>query len=174
MKIKVVILWIIVLVVTEQVIKLIISTNYQDLNIEIIPSLLEFKPTLNNKTFYWLGLMNIDVGRWVRLATSIIVLSILCLSYFYMKTISMKEKLIDAVFVFGFAGVLSSLCDNIFFGGSWDYVYLKPLFIFDLKDLYLDCFAILSVVFGYKNHATTNNIKIKDIIYFAKNRLNRN
>ena len=38
MKIRTVILWTIVLVAIEQVIKLVISTNYRDINFEIIPS----------------------------------------------------------------------------------------------------------------------------------------
>lgn len=92
MKIRIVTLWTIVLVVIEQVIKLIISTNYRDINFEIIPSLFEFKPILNDKSFYWLSLMNIEVGRWARLATGIILLGILCLYYLCMKTISKKEN----------------------------------------------------------------------------------
>jgi lipoprotein signal peptidase len=170
MKIRVIVLWTIALVVIEQVLKLVISVNYRDLNVEIIPSLLEFKPTLNDKTFYWLGLMNIDVGRWVRLATGIIVLVIFGLLYLFMKkATSKKEKLMDMGFIFGFAGILCSLCDNILFGGSWDYVYLKPLFVFDLKDLYLNCFIILFAVFYFRNRKEMNNVKISDIIFYAKN-----
>jgi lipoprotein signal peptidase len=131
----------------EQVIKLAISLNCRDLNIEIIPSLLEFKPTFNNKTLYWLGLMNIDAGRWGRLVTGVIALGAVSRSYLYLKKISKNEKLVDKGFIFAFAGILCSLCDNIFFGGSWDYVYLKPLFVFDLKDLYLDCFGVLLFIF---------------------------
>jgi lipoprotein signal peptidase len=138
--------------VIEQVIKLIISTNYRDINIEIIPSLLEFKPTLNNKSFYWLGLMGIDVGRWARLATGIVAFGILYLFYLCLRRIiSKKEKWTDVGFIFGFAGILCSSCDNIFFGGSWDYVYLKPLFVFDMKDLYMNCSTILILVFSSKN-----------------------
>lgn len=168
MKIRIVTLWTIALVVIEQVIKLIITTNYRDINFEIIPSLFEFKPVLNDKSFYWLSLMNIEVGRWARLATGIILLGILCLYYLCMKTISKKGKLVDVAFIFGFAGLLCSMCDNIFFGGSWDYVYLKPLFIFDLKDLYLNCFVILFLIFCLKNRIKLKNAKIKDIISFYK------
>ena len=174
MKIRTVILWIIVLVAIEQVIKLVISTNYRDINLEIIPSLLEFKPTLNDKSFYWLSLININVGRWGRLVTGIIFFGVLCLFYLYMKAISKKGKLLDTAFIFGFAGLLCSLSDNIFFGGSWDYAYLKPLFVFDLKDLYLNCFAILTLIFFHKNKAEINNVKIKDIISFAKSKLKQN
>jgi hypothetical protein len=150
--------------VIEQAIKWIISTNYQNINIEIIPSLLEFKPTLNNKTFYWLGLMNIDVGRWARMATGIIFLGMFCLFYLYMKGTLKNKTHLDAAFIFGFAGILCSLSDNIFFGGSWDYVYLKPLFVFDLKDLYLNCFSIFFVICCCKNRTKFSKIKMKDII----------
>lgn len=168
MNIRTVIIWIIVLVLIEQIIKLVISINYRDISFEIIPSLLDFKPTLNNKSFYWLSLMNIEVGRWARFTTGIIFLGILCMLYLYMKKISKKGYLLDVAFIFGFAGLISSISDNLFFGGSWDYVYVKPLFIFDLKDLYLNCFAILFIIFCYLNRKKINKIKIKDIIFTRK------
>ncbi|MDR1624340.1 MAG: signal peptidase II [Tannerellaceae bacterium] len=167
-KIRTVILVSIVLVVIEQAIKWIISTNYQHVTVEIIPSLLDFKPTLNNKTFYWLGLMNINVGRWARMATVIIFSGILCLFYLYTKGTFKHKTCLDVAFIFGFAGMLCSLSDNIFFGGSWDYVYLKPLFVFDLKDLYLNCFSVFCVICCYKNRTETSEIKMKDIISFLK------
>lgn len=171
MRIRTIIFLVIILVATEQIIKLIISLNYQDISLEIIPSLIDFKPTLNNKTFYWLGLMDIDVGRWLRLATAIIILSALCLFYLYLKRTLQNKKWLDISFVFGIAGVLCSLSDNIFFRGSWDYVYLKPLFIFDLKDIYMDCFSIFFLICCYRNRTEISNIKMKNIISFLKNEL---
>lgn len=171
MRIRTIIFLVIILVAIEQIIKLIICLNYQDISLEILPSLVDFKPTLNNKTFYWLGLMNIDVGRWLRLATAIIILSALCLFYLYLKRTLQNKKWLDISFVFGIAGVLCSLSDNIFFGGSWDYVYLKPLFIFDLKDIYMDCFSIFFLICCYRNRTEISNIKMKNIISFLKNEL---
>jgi hypothetical protein len=111
-----IILWTIVLVVVEQVIKLIISTYYQDINFEIIPSLFEFKPTFNDKSFYWASvLFHINVGRWARLVIGSIILVILYLFYRYMKTLLKQEVLIDVACIFAFAGVMCSVCDNIFF-----------------------------------------------------------
>jgi lipoprotein signal peptidase len=136
--------------------------------------LFEFKPTLNNKSFYWLGLMGIDVGRWARLVTGIIYLGMLCLFYLYTRAVLNKEKWTDVGFIFGLAGILCSMCDNIFFGGSWDYIYLKPLFVFDMKDLYLNCFAVLILVSFTKNKAKIKNVKIKDIISLAKNSQTQN
>ena len=171
MRIRLIIFLVIILVAIEQIIKLIICLNYQDISLEIIPSLIDFKPTLNNKTFYWLGLMNIDFGRWLRLATAIIILIALCLFYLYLKRTLQNKKWLDISFVFGIAGVLCSLSDNIFFGGSWDYVYLKPLFIFDLKDIYMDCFSIFFLICCYRNRTEISNIKMKNIISFLKNEL---
>lgn len=162
MQIRTIALWTIGLVVIEQIIKLIISGYYRDIHFDIIPSLLEFKPTLNNKSFYWLGLMNIDVGRWARLTTGIICLGMLCLFYLYMRRILKKEKWMDVGFIFGFAGILCSSCDNIFFGGSWDYIYLKPLFVFDLKDVYLNCFVFLLLIGCVKNQKILASAKAKD------------
>lgn len=109
MKSRTVIVWSIVLVVTDQAVKWIISTNYQHVTVEIIPSLLDFKPILNNKSFYWLSLMNIYVGRWARMATAVIFSGILCLFYLYMKGIFRNKTCLDVAFIFGFAGMLCSL-----------------------------------------------------------------
>lgn len=38
----------------------------------------------------------------------------------------------------GTAGIVCVFIDTAFLGGSLDYVYLKPLYIFDLKDVYLN------------------------------------
>ncbi|KAA6326938.1 hypothetical protein EZS27_024019 [termite gut metagenome] len=65
--------------------------------------------------------------------------------------------------MFGFAGIICSSCDNIFFGGSWDYVYLKPLFVFDLKDVYLNCFACLFLIGYVKNKKRLASVKAIDI-----------
>jgi lipoprotein signal peptidase len=159
--------------VIEQVVKCIISSYYQDIKFDIIPSLLEFKPTLNNKSFYWISLLNIDVGRWARLTTGIIVLVILCLGCFYMRTILKKEKWCDAGFIFGLTGVMCSLCDNIFWGGSWDYVYLKPLFVFDLKDVYLDCFVCLLIISCVKNRKILASAKSIDFWHTIKQKISK-
>jgi lipoprotein signal peptidase len=138
--------------VIEQIIKLVISTYYRDINFEIIPSLFEFKPTFNDKSFYWISvLFHYEVGRWARLATGAIALVIFYLFYRYVKTRLNQEVLIDVACIFAFAGVMCSVSDNIFFGGSWDYIFLKPLFVFDLKDLYLNCFTCLLIIGLLKN-----------------------
>lgn len=172
MKTKTVILWVIILVAIEQIIKLIIAQNYQDVNFEIIPSLVDFKPTLNNKTFYWLGLIDVNVDQIIRLGTGLIFLVVLAIFYLYLKKTIQNRKWVDITFIFGFAGILCSISDNIVFGGSWDYVYIKPLFIFDLKDIYLNCFSILFIVCFYQNRSEMFKIKTKDIIYSLKKNQN--
>jgi lipoprotein signal peptidase len=44
--------WICFLVIVDQTIKMIINKYYLDINISIIPSLLEFRPTFNDKYNY--------------------------------------------------------------------------------------------------------------------------
>jgi hypothetical protein len=102
------------------------------------------------------------------MATGIICLGIFCLFYPYMKKTLKNKTWLDVAFIFGFAGVLCSLSDNVFFGGSWDYVYLKPLFVFDLKDLYMNCFSVFLVICCHKNRTEISKIKTKDIISFLK------
>ncbi|MDR1169287.1 MAG: hypothetical protein LBK97_00440 [Prevotellaceae bacterium] len=59
--------------------------------------------------------------------------------------------------------------------GVLDYVYLKPLFVFDLKDIYVDVFICLFLVYALNNRKQLKNIKlfdrkeIKEVIgYFTK------
>ena len=44
-----------------------------------------------------------------------------------------------------FAGAVCSLIDKIFYGGSLDFIGIIPLFIADIKDIYI-CIAIFFIV----------------------------
>jgi signal peptidase II len=169
MKIKTIALWVIFLVVIEQIIKLVISTYYQDINLEIIPSLFEFKPTFNDKSFYWVSvLFHADVGRWTRLLTGAIIFVILYIVYRYIKTIYKQSKLVNVAFLFAFAGAMCSMSDNIFFGGSWDYISLKPFPTCDLKDLYLNCFGCLLIIGVLTNQKDLPPVKKNDFWKWLK------
>jgi len=57
------------------------------------------------------------------------------------------------MFAFLFSGAICSLIDKVFWNGSLDYILVKGLFTFDLKDVYINVFIgllILSLILGDK------------------------
>ena len=177
MKPQKIILWIFLLIVIDQVIKIIINSFFFEVRFEIIPSLFEFKPIFNDKHSYGNVLLNkhfnVNVGLLphiiVFLSAQIIILSIYgC----FRSNISENKKLLNAVIIFQIAGFVCGLIGNLIWEkGTLDYIYLKPLFVFDLKDLYLNSFTVLFLIYLHKNRTKIKTLKIKDVVVYVKNKL---
>ena len=174
MKTKTVIAWIIILFCIDQAIKIIIDRYFLDVNFEIIPHLFYFKSTFNDKFSYINGLLNLGMGFWVHIVLFCFAFLLLIAFYDFMKFASGNAKSIDIICIFGFAGAISSLFCTIFWGGCLDYIYLKPLFVFDLKDLYINCFVVLLLIYYIRNKQRLSSVKTKDMVHHFKNRLSRN
>ena len=168
-----------ILIVTDQLIKIIVNTYFMVSQFEIIPSLIEFKPTFNIKHSWVNTLLNknfgINVGLLphVILYLSFVILIPLYLSYTRDK-ISHHKRLIDMAIIFIMAGLLCALIGNLIWkNGTLDYIYLKPFVIFDLKDTYADFGIALFLLYALKNrnHLKKLQIKMKDVFLHAKNRL---
>lgn len=74
------------------------------------------------------------------------------------------------------AAVLCALIGNIIWQkGTLDYIYLKPLFVFDLKDVYVDFGIIIFLIYTFKNRKQfeqlTKGMKVRDVYVDTKNRL---
>ena len=171
MKIKTVLLWVIALFVIDQMVKIVIDRYFLDLTFDIIPPLFYFKPTFNHQYSWINGLFHLGMGFW----THIILYSLLALPviFFYdlMKTITGNNKLLNISFVFFLAGYLSAYIGTIAWNGCLDYIYLKPLFVFDLKDLYINSSTILFLLYYHKNRKQLSALKTKDVIQHVKNKL---
>jgi hypothetical protein len=66
------------------------------------------------------------------------------------------------------AAVLCALIGNIIWRkGTLDYIYLKPLFVFDLKDVYSDFGIIIFLIYAFKNREQfeklTKGMKVRDV-----------
>jgi uncharacterized membrane protein len=71
--------------------------------------------------------------------------------YALVRRAKKNTTLFDFAFIFGAAAYVCALTGDIFWEkGCLDFIYLKPLFIFDLKDLYINCFLCLVIVLTYK------------------------
>ncbi len=172
MKTKTVLLWAIILFFVDQVIKVVIDRYFLEVNFDIIPPLFYFKPTFNDKYSWINGLFHLGMGFWAHVVLLCLAAVILIIMYIFLKKASGNAKMVNITFIFGFAGMFCGLIGTICWGGCLDYIYLKPLFVFDLKDLYIDTFVILLLLYYYKNKAYLSSIKFKDIFSSFKRFLN--
>jgi signal peptidase II len=141
------------LIAIEQVIKIIIYKNFFDRRFPILPPVLYFEPMFNKHYSWFNSLFQLGIGRGVHIVFSLIVTALIYLFYSYLSNRAEVAKLVNVMFVFLFSGAVCSLIDKIFWDGSLDYISVKGLFTFDLKDVYLNIFnglLIFSVFFHNK------------------------
>jgi len=172
MKVKQVIYWVIVLFAVDQIIKIIIDRCFLDIRFDIIPPLFYFKPTFNHDYSWINGLFQLGIGFWAHIILFVFISVIFIALYDFMKTLN-NTKLMHITFIFGFAGMSCGLIGTIFWNGCLDYIYLKPLFVFDLKDLYVDSFVILFLVCCFKDKRLLF-VKTKDLVQHFKTRFTKN
>ena len=179
MKTRIVILWILILIVIDQSIKIIINTYFGDCQFEIIPSLIEFKPTFNVKHSWVNTLLNKNFGVNVGLLPHIILylfIGVLIPIYFsyFRNHMPYNKKLIDVAIIFIMAALICALIGNLIWkNGTLDYIYLKPWFVFDLKDVYIDFGVGFFLIYAFKNRNQLNPIKSRDVFLYAKNRFKK-
>jgi signal peptidase II len=165
------------LVSVDQLIKLIINKYYFNEKFNIIPSLLEFKPTFNTKSSYvnfqLSKYCNIDIGETIHIIFSFIFLFLLLFLYDIMKTKEFGITILKNIFIWGCSGLLCVLITYLFWDeGCLDYIYLKPFSItFDLKDMYIDLLAISAIIYLYYYHRQIDQIKWNDVKEYFKQRI---
>jgi len=178
MKAQKIICWILLLIVLDQTIKIIINSFFLETQFDIIPSLFEFAPTFNDK-HSWVNYLfyenfNVNMGLWFHIILFLFIGIIVSTFYGYCRNnIVENKKLLDATFIFFTAGFVCALIGNLIWEkGTLDFIYLKPLFVFDLKDLYINCcFIPLFLIYANKNREQIRTIKIKNVIDYIKEKL---
>jgi hypothetical protein len=181
MKTRNIIIWILILITIDQAIKILIHNVYGNVHFEIIPSLFEFKPTFNVKHSWINTLLDKNFGINVGLIPHMILyilLGIFIPMYFsyFRNNIPVDKNLIGIAIIFMTAAVLCALSGNLIWkNGTLDYIYLKPWFVFDLKDLYVDFGIITFLIYAFKNRTQierlTKGMKIRDVYIDTRNRL---
>jgi len=169
MKIRTMIKWVIVLVLIDSAIKIIINGYFLDVRFDIIPNLFEFRPKFNDHYSYVNHLFGLGMGFWAHMIIMFFASVIAFAVYDFYRTIPDGRKMLDVAFIFAFSGIICALIADIT-GGCLDYIYLKPLFIFDLKDLYSNCFLILLYCYLIKYRMAMKSVKLKDMTDHFKNR----
>lgn len=153
----------------DQVVKWIIQTYFLDTRFDIIPGLLEFYPKYNYSHSYVNDLFDIGIGFAPHLLLFLVILAWLILMYGYIRTIR-RKKIDDCAYMFGIAGAVSAILSISLWKGVLDFIYLVSLFVFDLKDLYINVFVVLFIagILFYRSEPVFNG-KGKGFLNYIKN-----
>lgn len=134
---------IIVLVLIEQLIKVFINANYLESNIPIIKPLVYFSPMFN-RDYSWInGLFNLGINKAIHIVLVVVTIVFLYLFYRYLRDSLSVD--IEIGYILMMSGAVCSLIDKVFWDGSLDYIYLRGLFTFDLKDAYMSLAVVLAL-----------------------------
>ena len=144
--------WLAVILLTtlEQGLKVVINNYSLLVTTPILRPWLYFSPMFN-RDYSWINsMLKLNLGRWFHI---ILVAGLLIFVYLFYRFIqySLKtDRLINTTFAFLFAGAICSLIDKVFWNGSLDYIQVRGMFTFDLKDAYINVFIGLFVLMVVK------------------------
>ncbi|WP_071133736.1 signal peptidase II [Millionella massiliensis] len=163
------ILWVILLILLDQAVKLIIYHLFMESNYSFVPNLLEFKPIFNPSHSYWTAKLGANLGVVAHLSMFSFIWAILIIFYKFYHKVDPKNKLLDTALIFQTAGFASAYISIIFWkDGVLDFIYLKPLnIVCDLKDLYINIFIALWII-GTSIIAVKHHTSFKDMIQYIK------
>ena len=151
-----------VMVLIEQGIKLVIR-NYQGGEVNLIGNFVYFRPTHNTYYSWFNSMLGFENTRMfhIILTLALLVLAILVFRYVYKRKGNQIEANLLEIFLI--SGIICSLLDRVFWGGSLDYIGLRGLFVFDLKDVYLSTFQVLGLFLAIKYWKAIDNISEKKL-----------
>lgn len=128
----------------DLIIKIIIyKNNFMNADVYIIGELVAFTPVFNEKISWLASKLNINMGFAVHLVIRFLIL--FCSIIIFTNVI--KKHTINFTILIGtafwFSGIVCAILDQIIFSTSLDYIRIKDIFIFDLKDMYLAIFELI-------------------------------
>lgn len=148
-KLKRYIVPILILMLTDQMIKLLIINHFKHLEFDILGSFLRFRPIHNTNLSFAGNYIRIFSDYKMAVVFNVLVILLFVAGYrFYMYRSDKAGLAAHIIIVCGLAGSFCSLVDKIFWGGSLDFIQIPQLFTFDLKDCYISTALILFVIFG--------------------------
>jgi signal peptidase II len=114
------------------------SLDWESISIPLIEPVFYIDPTQNTLGSYLWVLLRLKQGSHL---LNIILFSLVGLIFIEVWRFYVSRKR-NSFWINGFihlflAGLLANLIDNAFWGGSLDYITIKPFYTFDLKDLYI-------------------------------------
>ena len=162
------------LVLIDQGVKLIVYALYIDTNIEVIACVLDFKPALNSKYSFVNDSVyknsGMDAGLLFHIILFAIIWFILFVGYKFFKSIDPHNKTIDISIAFFTSAVICAYSGMLVWEkGILDFLHFKFHFnfVFDLKDVYTDCFLVLMLVSALRIEKK-HDIKLADLRNYLK------
>jgi signal peptidase II len=114
------------------------SLEWESISVSLIEPVFYIEPTQNTLGSYLWVLLGLKKGSHL---VNIILFSAIGVVFVELWRFYVSRKR-NSFWINGFihlflAGLAANLIDNAFWGGSLDYVTIKPFYTFDLKDLYI-------------------------------------
>ena len=148
----------------EQGLKLIINRYYLYVNTPILRPWLFFSPVFNRDYSWFNSMLQLNIGRWVHVLLVAALLVFISLIYQFLRQRLEMDRLINATSAFLFAGAICSLIDKVFWNGSLDYIRVRGMFTFDLKDAYINVFIGLFILMVATNHRGVRQVKEDEVL----------
>ena len=157
------------------------SLEWESLSIPLIEPVFYLEPTQNTLGSYLWVLLKLKKGSHL---LNIILFSLVGVIFFEIWRFYVARKR-NSFWINGFihlflAGLFANLIDNAFWGGSLDYITIKPFYTFDLKDLYITLCELFLVTELVDNRLLKRLIQMpreesrrlnRDFLSFLKNDL---
>ncbi|RPI45268.1 MAG: signal peptidase II [Bacteroidetes bacterium] len=129
------------------------SLEWEQISIPLIRPVFFIEPTQNTLGSYLWVLLGLKKGSHL---LNIILFSLIVVVFTEVWRFYVRRKR-NSFWINGFihlflAGLAANLIDNAFWGGSLDYVTIKPFYTFDLKDLYITLCELFLVTELIDNH----------------------
>lgn len=154
------------------------SLNWEAISIPLIEPVFYIEPTQNTLGSYLWVLLGLKQGSHL---LNIILFSLIGVIFIEVWRFYVRRKR-NSFWINGFihlflAGLLANLIDNGYWGGSLDYITIKPFYTFDLKDLYITLCELFLVTELMDNRLLKRFLKMpkeesrqlnKDFIQFVK------
>lgn len=155
------------------------SLEWETISIPLIEPVFYIEPTQNTLGSYLWVLLKLEKGSHL---LNIILFSLVGIIFIEVWRFYVERKR-NSFWINGFihlflAGLLANLIDNAFWGGSLDYITIKPFYTFDLKDLYITLCELFLITELLDNQLLRRFIKMprdqsnklnRDFINFIKN-----
>jgi signal peptidase II len=157
------------------------TLEWEHMSIPLIQPVFYIEPTQNTLGSYLWVLLKLKKGSHL---LNIILFSLVGLVFFEVWRFYVARKR-NSFWINGFihlflAGLFANVIDNAFWGGSLDYITIKPFYTFDLKDLYITLCELFLVTELLDNRLLKRLIQMpreeskrlnRDFIRFVKNDL---
>lgn len=135
-----------ILILIEQIIKIIINSKFIDKSYPLLAPILYFEPVFNRHYSWFNSMLELGIGKGMH----IVFVAIMTIGILFFYKYIIKEygliKIVNIMFAFVFAGAICSLIDKVFWDGSLDYILVRGFFTFDLKDVYINVFNGLLIL----------------------------